>query len=493
MKRIVLLIVALALVAGVLIGCAETPTATPVPPTKAPASSAASSSASSVASSVAPAPTKAPEPTKAPASSSASSVASSSAASSSAAPTPTSVRAAIGTSGCHLILSTTTSTADSGLLTFILPDFEKKFNCKVDVVAVGTGQAIALGQKGDADVLLVHDRVAEDKFVADKNTLERLDVMYNDFIIVGPKNDPAKISGMKTAKDAYKAIMDTKSTFASRGDKSGTNTKELAVWATLGITPTKELSWYNALGQGMGDTLLFANEKGAYTLTDRATWLAQQAKLTGLVVLVGGANINQNADKELFNPYGVMAVNATKFTGINSTMANNFAKWITSVEIQKVINTFGVDKYGQQLFYASSAEYLKSLPTSSGASSSTGAASSDVILTIAGLVGKETKYTMAQLQALNPVTLNAEHPKNGAQTNTGVRLNALLDAAQLKAEATKLILTADDGFVGEVAVADVKKCADCLMGFNNEGKVKTVMPGMASNLWIKNVIKIEAK
>ncbi|MBI5031185.1 MAG: substrate-binding domain-containing protein [Chloroflexi bacterium] len=394
MKRIVLLAV-LVLAALLIVACAATPT--PVPPTTVPV------------------PTQPPAPTAVPATKApAPTVAASS--SSSVAPTPTSIRAAIGTSGCHLILSTTTSTADSGLLSFILPDFEKKFNCKVDVVAVGTGAAIAIGQKGDADVLLVHDRPNEDKFVADKNARERFDVLYNDFIIVGPKNDPAKINGMKLAKDAFKAIMDTKSTFASRGDKSGTNSSELRVWATLGITPTKELSWYNALGQGMGDTLTFSNERGAYTLADRATWLAQQSKLSGLTLLVGGANISENADKDMYNPYGVMAVNPDKFPGVKYDMAMNFVKWITSVDEQKVINSF-VDKFGQHLFYASSAEYVKSIApasSSSSASSSTGSSPSSggVILTITGLVGKETSFTMAQLQAMSPVTLNAEHPKN---------------------------------------------------------------------------------
>ena len=489
MKRI-LLILALALVAVTLIACAATPTAVPptsVPPTQPPAPTVGSSASS------APAATKAPTvaPTNPPAASPT--------VAATAAPTATSIRASLpANSGCHLILSTTTSTADSGLLPFILPDFEKKYNCKVDAVAVGTGAAIAIGQKGDADVLLVHDRPNEDKFVADKNARERFDVMYNDFIIVGPKNDPAKINGVKLAKDAFKAIMDTKSTFASRGDKSGTNSKELAIWATLGITPTKDLPWYNALGQGMGDTLTFTNEKGAYTLTDRATWLSQQSKLTGLVVLVGGNNISQNADKDLYNPYGVMAVNPDKFPGVQYDMAMNFVKWITSVDEQKIINTYGVDKFGQQLFYASSADYLKSIApasSSSSASSSTGsvAPSGSVILTITGLVGKEVSFTMPQLQAMSPVTLDTTHPKNGPQTNTGVRLNALLTQAQLKPEAVKLVMTADDGFVGEVAVADVKNCADCLMAFNNEGKVKSVMPGMPASLWIKNVIKIEAK
>lgn len=311
----------LALIAMIVVACAPAPTA--VPPTQALAPTAAPTTAPTIASAAA------------------------------TAPTPTSIRTAIGTSsGCHLILSTTTSTADSGLLSAILPDFERKFNCKVDVVAVGTGAAIAIGQKGDADVLLVHDRPAEDKFVADKNARERFDVMYNDFIIVGPKNDPAKISGVKLAKDAFKAILDTKSIFASRGDKSGTNNKELAVWATLNVTSTKDLPWYNALGQGMGDTLLFANEKGAYTLTDRATWLAQQSKLPGLVVLVGGANISQNADKDLYNPYGVMAVNPDKFPGVSFDLAMNFIKWITAADTQKLIANFGVDKFGSPLFYA---------------------------------------------------------------------------------------------------------------------------------------------
>ncbi len=332
MKRLVPFAVLILMVA---VACAPAPTATPVPPTAAPVQPTV-------------APTQPPAPTSAPTSAP------------TAAPTATSIRSSITSAGCHLILSTTTSTQDSGLLTFILPDFEKKFNCKVDAVAVGTGQAIAIGQKGDADVLLVHDRKAEDQFVADGHAKERLDVMYNDFILVGPKSDPAKVSGMKAAKDAFKAIMDAKATFASRGDKSGTNTKELGIWSSLAITPTKEMAWYNALGQGMGDTLLFSNEKQAYTLTDRATWLATQAKLPSLVVVVGGNNIKENADKDLLNPYGVIAVDPTKHPGVNFDMATNFVKWITGVDEQKVINTYGVDKFGQQLFYASSKEYLQS-------------------------------------------------------------------------------------------------------------------------------------
>jgi tungstate transport system substrate-binding protein len=156
-----------------------------------------------------------------------------------------------------LRLATTTSTADSGLLAFILPDFQKSYNCSVDVVAVGTGQSLELGRRGDADVVLVHSRKGEDQFVADGFARERFDVMYNDFIVVGPKADPARVRGMALGKDAFKAIMDAGQPFASRGDKSGTHTKELAVWSSLGVTPGAGMKWYNSLGQGMGEVLLF--------------------------------------------------------------------------------------------------------------------------------------------------------------------------------------------------------------------------------------------
>ena len=152
----------------------------------------------------------------------------------------------------------------------------------MDVIAVGTGQAIEIGSKGDADVVLVHSRKAEDKFVADGFAKERFDVMYNDFIVVGPKTTRPRSPAWPPAKDAFKAIIDAQAPFASRGDKSGTNTKELSIWSSAAITPTKEMPWYNSLGQGMGDTLLFSNEKGAYTLTDRGTYLSMQDKLPNL-------------------------------------------------------------------------------------------------------------------------------------------------------------------------------------------------------------------
>ncbi len=256
-----------------------------------------------------------------------------------------------------LRLATTTSTADSGLLDFILPDFEKKHNCRVDVVAVGTGQSLELGRRGDADVVLVHSRKGEDQFVADGFARERFDVMYNDFIVVGPKEDPARIRGLSLGKDAFKAIMDSGQPFASRGDKSGTHTKELAVWAALGMAPGSGMKWYNSLGQGMGEVLLFANDQKAYTLADRGTYLAMTDKLPELEILVGGRNLAENKDKILLNPYGVLAVSPDRYPQTNFDLAMKFVTWICSLNTQEMIAGFGADRFGQPLFYADSAEY----------------------------------------------------------------------------------------------------------------------------------------
>lgn len=261
-----------------------------------------------------------------------------------------------------LKLATTTSTADSGLLDNILPEFEKLCNCRVDVVAVGTGQAIAIGQKGDADVLLVHARKSEDQFVTDQDAKERFDVMYNDFIVLGPKDDPAKAGSAASVKDAFKAIMAAQAAFASRGDKSGTNTKELSIWSSTGITPTKDMPWYKALGQGMGETLTFANEQKAYTLADRGTYLAMKDKLPDLAVVVGGNTLAENKDKSLLNPYGVLAVNPDKHPGVKYDLAMQFVKWLTSVDEQQKIGDYGKDKFGQSLFYPSSAEWKAAHP-----------------------------------------------------------------------------------------------------------------------------------
>jgi len=256
-----------------------------------------------------------------------------------------------GTDGPVLILATTTSTADTGLLDAILPYFEARDNVTVKVIAVGTGQALAIGAKGDADVVLVHARAQEDKFVADGYGINRKDVMYNDFVIVGPANDPAGIVNVKLAKDAFAKIAATGAPFASRGDASGTNTKEISFWTALGLKPVSGANGYVSLGQGMGETLQYANETGTYTLTDRGTWLARQAKLPNLKLFVGGTSVKTNPDKALFNPYGVIAVNPAKFNKVNFKEAMSFIGWITSLSIQRRIYEFGRALFGQSLFY----------------------------------------------------------------------------------------------------------------------------------------------
>jgi tungstate transport system substrate-binding protein len=239
------------------------------------------------------------------------------------------------------ILATTTSTQDSGLLDFILPDFEREFGVAVDVIAVGTGQAITLGENGDADVLLVHARSREDAFMEGKHGVRREDVMYNDFVIVGPESDPAEVRGMADAAAAFKKIAVSEAAFVSRGDESGTHTKELSIWKAAGIEPVG--SWYISAGQGMGEVLTMADEQLAYTLSDRATYLARTKAGLDIVVLVEG-------DRVLFNPYGVIAVNPEKNANIQLDLANQFIDWIISVPVQEKIAQFGAAEFGESLF-----------------------------------------------------------------------------------------------------------------------------------------------
>jgi tungstate transport system substrate-binding protein len=261
-----------------------------------------------------------------------------------------------------LRLATTTSTADSGLLDAILPVFEDAYNARVDVVAVGTGQAIEIGQNGDADVILVHARSREDAFVADGFGLARYDVMYNDFILVGPPDDPAGVAAAGSAAEAFAAIAQAQASFASRGDDSGTNTKELSIWQAAGIEPDPDQGWYLSLGQGMGETLQFASESGAYTLSDRGTFLSQRDNLPGLAILFGGESIAENPDPALYNPYGVIPVNPDLHEGIQAELAQQFADWLTSVETQEVIGQYGVEQFGQPLFYPDSEPYHQAHP-----------------------------------------------------------------------------------------------------------------------------------
>lgn len=249
-----------------------------------------------------------------------------------------------------LRLATTTSTYDSGLLTAILPDFEERYNARVDTVAVGTGQAIAIGENGDADVLLVHDRVKESAFVADGYGTSRTAVMFNDFVIVGPPNDPAGIRSLSTASEAFTRIAASQSEFISRGDQSGTHSREMSIWARTGITPGSGYDWYLSVGQGMGATLQIASEVGAYTLTDRGTYLAMANQLIGLTILFGGARLGENPDEALLNQYAVLPVNQDLYPEVAHDLAQDFVEWITSDEIQQQIAEFGLDKYQQPLF-----------------------------------------------------------------------------------------------------------------------------------------------
>ncbi|MEJ2708028.1 MAG: substrate-binding domain-containing protein [Anaerolineales bacterium] len=240
-----------------------------------------------------------------------------------------------------LTLATTTSTQDSGLLDYILPDFESEYNTKVDVIAVGTGQALQLGEDGNADVLLVHARAREDAFMDAGHGVRREDVMYNDFVIVGPESDPAGIQGMTDAAQAFQKIAEAQAPFVSRGDDSGTHTKEKAIWEAAGIEPSGD--WYISAGQGMGAVLTLANEQQAYTLSDRATYLARTLEGTELVIEVEG-------DPVLFNPYGVMAVNPDKSPEINNELANTFIDWLISVPVQEKISQYGIEEFGSPLF-----------------------------------------------------------------------------------------------------------------------------------------------
>jgi tungstate transport system substrate-binding protein len=254
-----------------------------------------------------------------------------------------------------LRLATTTSTQDSGLLDAILPDFERQTGVDVQVIAVGTGQALKIAASGDADVVLVHARKREDEFVNAGDGIDRRDVMYNDFVVVGPRSDSAGVQSQASAKDAFKAIAAAEAAFAARGDDSGTAAKELSIWNSVGITPTVELSWYRSLGQGMGETLITANEQQAYALTDRATYLAMHDKLPNLTLLFGGATLKENNDPNLLNPYGVIRVNPEKHPNVQADLAKQFVDWLVSAETQAKINQFGQDTFGQPLFMAGKA------------------------------------------------------------------------------------------------------------------------------------------
>jgi tungstate transport system substrate-binding protein len=240
-----------------------------------------------------------------------------------------------------ITLSSTTSTQDSGLFDYLLPIFKSATGISVHVVAVGTGQALAIGERGDADALLVHDRMGEDKFVAEGFGIDRRDVMYNDFVIVGPGSDPAHIRGLKDAKKALSQIAAADAPFASRGDDSGTNRMELRLWKSAGVTPDPHDGWYRDLGQGMGPTLNIAAAMNAYTLTDRATWANFKNRQSLEILVEGGSG--------LLNPYGSILVNPAKWPHVKIADARIWHDWLTTKRGLDAITSYKIN--GEELFF----------------------------------------------------------------------------------------------------------------------------------------------
>ncbi len=245
-----------------------------------------------------------------------------------------------------ILLATTTSLQDSGLLDLLVPLFEKRTGYRVKTIAVGTGQALAMGARGDADLVLVHAPELEERYMAQGSFINRRLVMHNDFIIVGPPDDPARVRGLKKATLAFGRIAKAKARFVSRGDSSGTHFLERQLWKEAGIEPSGP--WYLQSGQGMGATLILAAQKGGYTLSDRGTFLAFSRRIR-LVKLLEG-------DPRLVNPYHVMEVNPERFPGVNPRGARAFADFLLSPEAQGIIRIFGVERYGEPLFFPDAGE-----------------------------------------------------------------------------------------------------------------------------------------
>ena len=374
----------------------------------------------------------------------------------------------------RIILATTTSTEDSGLLDVILPDFTEKTGIAVDVIAVGTGQALQLGVDGNADVLLVHARAREDEFMANGDGVRREEVMYNDFVIVGPEADPAGVKGMSNAAEALQKIAEAQATFISRGDDSGTHTKELSVWKAAGIEPSGD--WYVSAGQGMGDVLNMAKEQQAYTLSDRATYLALVKEGLDLVVLVEG-------DPVLFNPYGVIAVNPAKNDQIQNDLANQFIDWIISVPTQEMIGEYGKAEFGQSLFIPNSVPYNEAQA----------AAAPTAALKITGKVATEMAWSEEEIKAMETMEAKALNSKGVEETYTGVPINALLELAGVDPSAAKITLVADDGYTVDLELAAVQACANCILSFRSQGGFSSVMPDFPKSAGVKGVVEIQVK
>lgn len=252
-----------------------------------------------------------------------------------------------------ITVSSTTSTEQSGLFKHLLPVFENKTGIKVRVVAVGTGQALDIGRRGDADVVFVHAKPLEEKFLAEGHGVKRYDVMYNDFVLIGPRSDPARVAGTKDIVAAFQKIRKTQSAFVSRGDKSGTHFAELELWKAAGIDIAKDKgAWYRDTGQGMGPALNSASAMNAYILSDRGTWLSFKNR--------GDLTIVVEGDKRLFNQYGVMLVNPAKHPNVKKEMGQAFVDWVISPEGQKAIADYKID--GEQLFFPNASGVMVGKP-----------------------------------------------------------------------------------------------------------------------------------
>ena len=369
----------------------------------------------------------------------------------------------------ELILATTTSTRDSGLLDVLLPIFEEQTGYVVKMIAVGTGEALKMGEEGNADVLMVHAPASEVTFMENGFGKQRELMMHNDFVLVGPKEDPAGIKTAASAVEAFTKIAEAKVPFASRADDSGTHKMELKLWENAAITP--DAAWYLETGQGMADTLKIASEKFAYTLTDRATYLFQKDNLD-LEILYEG-------DPVFLNIYHVITVNPDKWPLVNAEGAQAFLDFCISPETQAIIKDYGTDKFGQPLFIA---DYGKDENNLLGEKPA---------LKIGGNVETEVSLSYDDVAAMTMTTVNAKHPKkDAAKDYTGVLLSELLALAKPGADATKLTFVASDGFTSEVAMADVLACADCLVELGDEQSLNAVMPGMESKAWAKYVVEI---
>jgi tungstate transport system substrate-binding protein len=253
--------------------------------------------------------------------------------------------------GTVVRLVTTTSVYDSGLLSALIPVFESSHAARVDVLAVGSGQALALAERGDADLLLVHDPAAEQAFLDAGNGLERFPLMWNEFVLVGPPDDPAGSAQAESVSQGFRRIADARSLFLSRGDNSGTHSRERQIWERAGITPEGE-SWYAVLGQGMGETLTAAAEVGGYTLSDRGTFLALQGTLSDLEILLPRPG-RSGIDPDLLNAYSLITIDPERHPGTQSRLAEALVEWLLSDQVQQRIADFGVDRFGEPLFFPS--------------------------------------------------------------------------------------------------------------------------------------------